>query len=173
MTTSQWPAEARAQYNELRQQICWNSDGPRPTGTFTDEANVPEWFRDVTAGLLRPPEAPTLQVARIWDPVDWPTLLANNPRRPAVSIGADGYGPTDLTWQMVADAYHILDDAGKTPSLDIDIEINAASELALAPTVLYCDALNPDLDRDLIARVDDSLDGQTSYNSDDGGWMWA
>ncbi len=37
------------------------------------EADVPAWFSEVTAGHLVLPFSPELCLARVWEPIDWPT----------------------------------------------------------------------------------------------------
>ncbi|MEW1881026.1 hypothetical protein AB0O58_15150 [Rhodococcus sp. NPDC080181] len=76
-----WSAHAYARYRELTGRIDW----PRPDGclsyggSFTQRVEVPAWLREVTAGSLTTPESPDLCVARVHDPIDWPTLLAAYP----------------------------------------------------------------------------------------------
>lgn len=168
-----WSPEAHARSETLEDCISWTEDRVGLTsGTFTAEADVPDWLREVTAGLLRHSQSPTLAVARVFDEIDWPTLLERNPGNPVVAIGPYGQGPDNLTWPMVVNAYRIPRAAGKPAVLDLDIEVMDQPELALLPSILWCPDLNTALDHELITRVNAALDGQTRYDAAYGHWMW-
>ncbi|WP_067722884.1 hypothetical protein [Nocardia yamanashiensis] len=159
---AQWSPAAHTRFDALTDAI--------DDGTFTTGADVPDWLRTATAGLLMFPEAGGLQLARVYDPVDWPTLLDQHPGEVTVGIGDTGYGPAELTWDMVVAAYRALETAGYTPCLDVDLALDYDATLQIQPTILYCDCD----DTALRARVSTLLGGIEYLADADwyGGWAW-
>ncbi|SFQ31313.1 hypothetical protein [Amycolatopsis rubida] len=116
---SQWSPAAHDRYEQI--MACMEPVTGWP-GRYrlTGDAPVPRWLRDVTAGLLLPPEAPTLQFARVWDRVDWPALLAEHGDDLIVAGTVGAGGPH---WTGVLQAWRLLENAGHAPQLDVDLEV--------------------------------------------------
>lgn len=172
---SQWSNEDRELWGQIKRQIEWsvNSGSPQ-SGTFTEMApGVPEWLRTATAGILRRPESPKLQLARVWDPLDWPTLLEEHPEELHPCLP----GPRSLRWNGIAHAYRLLQIAGYQPYLDVDLDVGAG-KLWLTPTELRCRLINPSIHSDLSVAVTAALGGEILYQpklhgfDDAHGWEW-
>ncbi|WP_158886224.1 hypothetical protein [Amycolatopsis anabasis] len=88
---------------------------------FTAAAPVPRWLARATDGLLLAPEAPALQIARIWDRVEWPRLLAEHSEDLVVAGPVGAGGPR---WEALLHAWQILDDADHRPALDVDLDVD-------------------------------------------------
>jgi len=132
-----WSAHAYARYRELTGRIDW----PRPDGclsyggSFTQRADVPAWLREVTGGSLTTPESPELCVARVHDPIDWPTLLAAYPGDLELVVN-EGNPELSLTWELLVAVFESITAAGLTAYLDVDLGITAAGRLGLWPMMV-------------------------------------
>lgn len=113
---SQWSSAARLTHNALRKEIEWDLVDRHLAGTFTKDADVPDWLREATAGHLLPPESPSLSVARIWDPINWPTLLEKHPGELPVLV-EPGWVQPHITWNLIVDVYRMIE----TASLDLSV----------------------------------------------------
>lgn len=162
---SQWSEQAHERFAAFDETIEIGRDD---TGeSFAGHADVPDWLRTATAGLLQPPEAGAFQIARVWDRIDWPTLIAQHPGEVTIGIGSTGYGPAELTWEMVVTAFRALEQAGFAPALDVDLVVDVDATLMLQPSVLYCAGT----DTGLQARVSELLGG-IGYDDFHPGWSW-
>lgn len=157
-----WSAAAHAKYAKVTAEIDWESRA------FKKSADVPAWVRECTYGMLLYPEGPDLQLARLYDLIDWPALLAEHPGELVVGIGATGYGYPGLTWEAVVAAHRQLDTAGCLPHLDVDLGFDEQGRLTLYPSVLYIGA---PAGRSVVAQVDALL---PDYPFSDvwPGWSW-
>ncbi|MGB7235687.1 MAG: hypothetical protein WBD41_06830 [Rhodococcus sp. (in: high G+C Gram-positive bacteria)] len=132
-----WSARAHVRYRNLTAQIAWPpSDGCLSYGgSFTPHADVPSWLREVTSGSLITPESPGLCVARVHDPIDWPTLLAAYPDDLELVVN-EGNPELNLTWELLVAVFESITAAGLTAYLDVDLGITAAGRLGLWPMMV-------------------------------------
>ncbi|ATY17111.1 hypothetical protein CU254_41785 (plasmid) [Amycolatopsis sp. AA4] len=119
---SQWSPAAHARHERIMDRMKRATHWP-PRYRLADDAPVPKWLREATDGLLCPPEAPTLQFARVWDRVDWPTLVAEHGDDLVVAGTVGAGGPH---WAGVLRAWQVLEDAGHAPELDVDLSVDFA-----------------------------------------------
>lgn len=119
-------------FSQLDDQILWTETEDGTEGAFVPEADVPAWFSEVTAGHLVLPFSPELCLARVWEPIDWPTLLAEHPGELSVLLGS-GRTQEHLSWDALVAAFRLIEASGKTAYVDVDIEIAGDGALALVP----------------------------------------
>lgn len=117
---AQWSPLAHRRYQAIMREI---DPDLSPAGglRWTPAAPVPTWLRRATDGILLPPEAPTLQIARCWDPVDWPVLVGDH-REDLIVAGP--VGPDGPSWKHILQAWTLLGAAGHDPALDVDLEVS-------------------------------------------------
>jgi hypothetical protein len=117
---AQWSPAAHQRYRNIMVALV---PAPQPVRYYrwAPAAPVPAWLREATDGKLSAPEAPTLNVARCWTRVDWPTLVE---RHGDELVVAGTVGPVGPSWDQVCRAWAVLEAAGHEPALDIDVEVS-------------------------------------------------
>lgn len=134
----QWSAHAHARYRALRAQIDWPPpEGCRSYGgTFTEQADVPPWLREVTAGALGSPDRGEMVVARIQqETIDWPTLLASHPGD-LVLVVNEGNPELNLTWELLVAVFEAINAAGLAAYFDIDVVVTTDGRLGVWPMMV-------------------------------------
>lgn len=161
---ARWSDAAHAKFDALVKAITWNEN---ERGTFTTAADVPVWLREATAGLLVPSDFPSLSLAMVRDPVDWPALLDAHPGE--VRLWGEGVTSTYVPWDVICAAYRCVDAAGAIPALFVLVEIDFDGALSLEPGALHCHGeSNPD--PDLIAKVNSIIARDIGFHH--GTWQW-
>lgn len=148
---SQWSPAARLTHNALGKEIEWDLVDRHLAGTFTKDADVPDWLREATAGHLLRPESPSLSVARIWDPIAWPTLLEQHPGELPVLVDG-GWTQPQITWDLIVDVYRMVETAGFDVCLDVDLEVDVGGP-QLLPQSICIDAHNPEIEERISAAL--------------------
>ena len=127
-----WSPRAHRKHALLQASIEWQRVIGGFRGTFTRAADVPDWLRQVTAGALIRSYSDSLRVARIEEPIDWPTMLTEHPGDLRIvvdkSLDTDG----DL-WSRITKAHNAIGDSGMAAHLTVDLEVTADGELVLNP----------------------------------------
>lgn len=159
---SRWNTEAHSRFEAVRAETVWVAD----TGTFTDSADVPEWIRRTTAGHLMPSNFPSLSLAMVWAPIDWPMLIDEHPNE--VRLWGEETNSTYIPWTVICAAYRLLVDAGLSPGLHMLLEVDFDGALALEPGSLWCESIENH--PDLIARVDAVFAPYVDFQH--GMWHW-
>lgn len=171
---NQWSSTAIERYESLRPFVSWSPIVGQTTGgittlgwdgRFTADAPVPRWLREATSGLLQRPDSSTLQLARIYDAIDWPALLAAHPGEVEVDLS---YAPV-TSWAGVCAAWTVLTAEGYVPALDVQLGVDSAANLAIAPTTLYCTVADAQV-RD---HVTTALGVGYGSDPDLAGWWWS
>lgn len=160
---SRWSDTAYTKFDALRAAISWNEN---EEGTFTADADVPDWLREATAGQLVPSGFPSLSLAMVWDPVDWPTLIEAHPGD--LRLLGEGVNSTYVPWEVISTAYRAIESAGRTPSLHVLLEIDFDGALSLEPGSLKYKG--DDDDPALIMQVDAIFAPNVSFRR--GMWQW-
>ncbi|MET3959808.1 hypothetical protein ABIE52_006743 [Rhodococcus sp. OAS809] len=149
---SQWSSAARLTRSALGNEILWHREGNHAAGTFTEDADIPDWLREVTAGHLLLPESPSLSVARIWDPIDWPTLLEQHPGELPVLVDG-GWTQPQITWDLIVDVYRMVEATGLGVCLDVDLEVDVGGP-QLLPQAICSDVRNhPEIEESISAAL--------------------
>ncbi|KAA0922051.1 hypothetical protein [Rhodococcus sp. ANT_H53B] len=165
---AQWSPRAHRRFTELRSHIDWTSIDGVPRGTFTADADVPDWLREATAGALigRADTAVASSLLLAWAnaPIPWPSLLAAHPGEVAVPTG-DAAARRQATWPEIAEASETIEAAGRTAYLDVCLEIDQDGGLLLEPNAVGIHGLDTShggVD-DLDARVTDILSIESDW----------
>ncbi|MBP1054303.1 hypothetical protein J6397_29585 [Rhodococcus qingshengii] len=151
-----WSPAAHDRFDALMETIQWRQADNFTLGTFTSAADVPAWFREATAGHLISADFPSLCLGRVWEPIDWPTLIAEHPGDLSVLV-SDGWTREHLTWEMLVAAFRMIDAAGLTACFDATVEIDMDGALALLPAGIGSNGIGEH--PDLVAGVTAALGG--------------
>lgn len=128
-----WSPAAHERFDALKEAIQWQwVHANHGIGTFTSDADLPDWFREATAGHLLLPESPSLCLGRVWEPINWPTLIAEHPGDLSVLVST-GWTQEHLTWDILVAAFRMIEAAGLTAFFDTNLEIDMDGALALLP----------------------------------------
>lgn len=165
---NQWSPASHLTFMGLRENIRWHQGITRPLGTFTAQAAVPDWLREATAARLRIPESPSLSIARICDPIDWPTLLEQHPGDLPVLVGGEWTEP-HITWELLVDVFRMIETVDPTAYLDADLEVDDGS-VQLLPIMVGGNGLSGH--PDVAAKVSKTL-GIEEFGPDEGFWLLA
>jgi hypothetical protein len=126
---------------------------------ITNETPWPTWLLDHLRGSTSlAPLGPSPYFAYIYAPVSWPTLLDQHPDE----IAADDDRERDSapSWLAIARAFSVLDDAGASPYLCVELSLHDSGRLQVFPTGLVSPARN--LAGDVRALVRDTLKASDS-----------
>lgn len=165
---AQWSPRAHRRFTELRSHIDWTSIDGEPRGTFTADADVPDWLREATAGALigRADAAVASSLLLAWAnaPIPWPKLLAAHPGEVAVPTG-DAAARRQGEWPEISEAFETIEAAGLTAYLDVGLEVDQDGGLLLETNAVGICGL--DITRggvaDLDARVTDILSIESDW----------
>ncbi|MCZ4562165.1 hypothetical protein O4160_15090 [Rhodococcus sp. IEGM 1401] len=165
---AQWSPRAHRRFTELRSHIDWTSIDGDERGTFTADADVPDWLREATAGALigRADAAVASSLLLAWAnaPIPWPRLLAAHPGEVAVPSG-DAAARRQATWPEIAEAFETIEAAGRTAYLDVALEVDQDGGLLMetnAVGIYGLDTTHGDV-TDLDARVTDILSIESDW----------